>query len=149
MAWRVGTDLPTFGPMIFFLAAAAWFLWVAGRGLADPMANHYYAAMMAAMAWMYAVMNGSMHPPGPNMSTSAMDMSAHSMPLAAAGPWWMTTVNWVAAVGFAAVALYWPYRYFAERRIALAPRAAGPGRFEVLYQAFTAGGTAPMFGALL
>ena len=24
------------------------------------MTNHYYAVMMAAMAWMYAVMNGSL-----------------------------------------------------------------------------------------
>src|SRR5262249_51751470 len=63
MAWRVGMNLPTVGPMIFFLLAGVWFVCVAGRvslPARDRLTNCYYAVMVAAMAWMYALMNGSL-----------------------------------------------------------------------------------------
>jgi hypothetical protein len=170
MAWRVGVNLPTVGPMIFFLLAGVWFVRVAGRvssATRDRLTNYYYAVKMAAMAWMYAVMNGSLpgqtgHSPdhalsgslamnmsGMDMSMSGMEMPAHEMSPTLPGPGWITTVNWIAALGFAVVALYWPCRCFAGRRMNPVPHAAQLARLEPLYQAFTAAGTAVMFGALL
>jgi hypothetical protein len=135
MAWRAGIDFPTFGPVAFFALAGVWFVYLAGRASRDRMINSYYAVTMAAMAWMYAVMGGS---PGGSMA-SGIDMPAHPMPSTPAEPAWITAVNWIVTLAFAIVALYWPCRYFAERR-------TNP---EPIYQAFTAAGTALMFGALL
>ncbi len=167
MAWRVGIDLPPVGPMIFFALAGIWFAFAAGRVSRDRMINQYYAVMMVAMAWMYAVMNASLpgqigHSPdhalsdslamnsyGMDMKMAGMEAPAHDMSPAAAGPGWITTVNWIATLGFAVVALYWPCQYFAKRRTSLVPGAAQLARFEPLYQAFSAAGTALMFGALL
>src|SRR5262245_61658114 len=61
MAWGVGMSLPIAGPMIFFLLAGVWFACAAGRmsiATGDRLTNGYYAVMTAAMAWMYAAMNG-------------------------------------------------------------------------------------------
>ncbi|RFZ07652.1 hypothetical protein VIMS_04279 [Mycobacterium marinum] len=47
--------------MIFFWLADLWFVRAAGRMSAEDgerLINGYYAAMVAAMAWMFAVMNG-------------------------------------------------------------------------------------------
>jgi uncharacterized protein DUF5134 len=63
MAWGVGMSLPTFAPMIFFLLAGLWFGRTAGRTstpAGDRLTNGYYAVMMAAMAWMFAVMSGGL-----------------------------------------------------------------------------------------
>ncbi|TGD87022.1 DUF5134 domain-containing protein [Mycolicibacterium sp. CH28] len=64
MAWPWGAELPTVAPMVFFLLATAWFV---GVTLTPQAAGHriagiYHALMMLAMAWMYAVMNGSLLP---------------------------------------------------------------------------------------
>jgi hypothetical protein len=168
MAWRVGMDLPAVGPMTFFLLAGVWFAHVASRmssAARDRLTNGYYAAMMAAMAWMYAVMNGNLpgqsgHSPdhalsgslamdasGMELNMSGMGMPAHQMSGTAAGPGWVSAVNWIATLGFAVVALYWACRCFAQRRMNPVPQAAQP-RLEPLYQAFTAAGTALMFAAL-
>lgn len=138
MAWRAATGFPTFVPIAFFVLAGVWFIGLAGRVARDRMTNYYYAVAMAAMAWMYAVMKSGTHAPSDSMA-AGMDMSAHHMHWAPAGPAWVSAVNWVVAVGFAGVALYWPCRYLAERRVSPEP----------IYQAFTAAGTALMFGALL
>lgn len=164
MAWGVGMNLPTVGPMIFFLLAGVWFARATARmstPTSDRLANGYYAVMMAAMAWMFALMNGSL--PGHighlsdhaqsgslAMNMSGMEMSAHEMsqtppPRAE----WITAVNWIAALGFAVVALYWVCRYVAGRRSNPVPHAVQLARLEPLYQACTAAGTALMFGALL
>jgi hypothetical protein len=160
MVWRVGMNLPAVGPMIFFLLAGVWFVRVAGRVSRDRLTNYYYAVTMAAMAWMYAVMNGSLpgqtgHSPDHALSGSlAMNMSGMEMPAqqmsgTVPGPGWISTVNWIATLGFAVVVLYWSCRFFAERRMNPVPHAAQLARLEPLYQAFTAAGTALMFGALL
>jgi hypothetical protein len=44
MAWRVGTNLPTFGPIILFLLAGIWFLRAASRvssATRDRVTNYY------------------------------------------------------------------------------------------------------------
>ncbi len=163
MAWGVGMNPPTVGPMIFFLLAGVWFARASARkstATGDRLTNGYSAVMMVAMAWMFAVMNGSL--PGHighsfdhaqsgslAMNMSGMQMSADEMSPTGPGPAWITTVNWIAAFGFAVVALYWACRYFAERRTKPVPHAAQLARLEPLYQACAAGGTALMFGALL
>jgi hypothetical protein len=163
VAWRVGMNLPTFGPMIFFLLAGVWFARVAGRmssATRDRLTNGYYAVMIATMAWMFALMTGSL--PGqighssdralsaiPAVNMSGMEIPAHEMFPSGPGPAWITTVNWIATLAFAVVALYWPCRYLAERRTIPVPHAAQVAHLEPLYQACTAAGAAVMFGALL
>jgi hypothetical protein len=164
MTWRVGMNIPTVGPVIFFLLAGVWFVRVAGpvsSATRDRLTNYYHAVKMAAMAWMYAVMNGSLpgqtgHSPEHALSGSlAMNMSGMEMPVhemyrtLPGPPGWITTVNWIAALGFAVVALYWTSRYLAERRMNPTPHAAQLASLKPLFQAFTAAGTALMFGALL
>ena len=60
MAWPMGARLPTVGPMVFFMLAAAWYVAMVILADARPgrVANVYHVFMMSAMAWMYAVMNG-------------------------------------------------------------------------------------------
>jgi hypothetical protein len=151
MAWPVGMKVPTLGPIIFFLAAAVWFLLVAAHvfsGAAGRFTNGYHAIMMAAVAWLYAAMSGGLpgqlsHLPDHNMSTSpGMDMSAPE-------PSWITALNWIATVGFASAAVYWLYRYFALLRNNAAPNIAHFADLGPLYQAFMASGMAIMFGVLL
>lgn len=163
MAWRVGISVPTIGPMIVFVLAGVWFVHVAGRvsfATCDRLTNCYYAVMVAATAWMYALMNGSApghigHSPNhalpgsPVMNMSGMETPAQEMSSTASGPGWISLVNWIATLGFAVVALYWPCRYFAVRRTNLVPHAARLAHLELLSQAFTAAGTAFMFGVML
>ncbi len=50
MAWGVGMDLPTVGPMLFFLLAGVWFATLAARVSAIPghrLTNTCYAVMTA------------------------------------------------------------------------------------------------------
>lgn len=148
MAWHVGMDLSTSGPMVFFGLAGAWYVRAAGRAssaIGQRLTNCYYAVMTAAMVWMYAVMSGNLpgqasHPTSLAMTMPGMEMPGHQMSRAPTGPGWITTVNWIAALGFAVVALYWSCRYAARRQST---------RLEPLYQACTAAGTAAMFFALL
>jgi hypothetical protein len=162
MAWGLGMVLPAIGPMLFFLLAGAWFAALAAQVspiAGDRLTNAYYAVMMVAMAWMCAVMYGSV--PGqidrssgrvPSgsvaMDVSAMHMSAKDMSGPRGGPAWIISVDRMAAVGFAVVALYWTCRYLAERRTHQVPQAARLTQLQPLHQAVTSAGTALMFGAL-
>jgi Ca2+/Na+ antiporter len=161
MVWLVEMGLPTVGPMVFFLLAAVWFLVVAYRvssDISDRVTNGYNAVMMTAMAWMYAVMRGSL--PGqqtgqrladqmvsgsPGMEMGGMDMSAPELSWTPPEPGWITAVNWIAAVGFAVAAVYWLYRYFADRTTKPASRTAHPANLGLLSQGFIAAGIAVMF----
>jgi len=150
-------ELPTRVPMIFFLAAAVWFVLVAAHvfsGNADRLTNGYHAIMMAAVAWLYAVMTGGPlgqrgHSPDHTMSSSpgmkmpGMDMSVPET----AEPGWITTLNWIAAVGFASAAVYW--LYFAQRKTNPVRHTARLGDWGTLCQAFMAAGMAIMFGVML
>lgn len=174
MAWPWGADLPTVAPMVFFLLATAWFF---GVTLTPQAAGHrivgaYHALMMLAMAWMYAVMNGSLLPgqaagsgadaapaqagPSghaghagmnmPGMDMPGMDMGAPSAAGAAGPPAYITTLNWVCTVGFALAAVFWLYRYLSVR----INREQDTGHpLGILCQAMMAAGMAIMFGVML
>ncbi len=160
MVWRIGLGLPAIGPMLFFLLAGVWFAGVAvGTSSASPqrLKTWYYAAMMAAMAWMYAVMSGGVpgthshvhsSPDSGVMDMPGMELPSHRMP-ATTGVSWIAVANWVGAVSFAAVALYWFYRFVGERRVTRPPTTTRLVQLEPVYQAFTAAGTALMFNVLV
>lgn len=159
MAWPVGMELPPLAPIVFFLAAATWFVLVAAHvfsGAAAPLTNGYHAVMMAAVAWLYAAMAGSLpgqagHSPDHTMSSSpgmqmpGMDVSVPET----TQPGWITTINWIAAVGYAAAAVYWLYRYFAPRKTNSGPRTVHLAALGPPCQAFMASGMAIMFGVML
>lgn len=160
MVWRVGLDLPALGLTLFFLLAGGWFVGVAvwaSSTSRQRLKTCYYAAMMAAMAWMYALMSGAVpgvsthphsQPDSPAMDMPGMTPPSHDMLSApTAGFSWITAANWIGVAGFAAVALYWSYRFVGERRMNRA--AARLVWWEPLYQASTAAGTALMFDALV
>lgn len=163
MVWRVGLNLPTVGPLACCLLAGAWFVRVAIRMSAttfERLTNGYYAVMVAAMAWMYTSMNGSLpghtcHSPdhtqsaSQSMNMSAIEMSTQEMPPTAPDPEWITTVDWIATLGFAVAAAYWGYHYFANRRTNPVRHAVQFTHMELLYQATTAAGTALMFAMML
>lgn len=163
MAWGVGMSLPTVAPIVFFLVAGVWFAHAAGRmrtATGDRLTNGYYAVMMLAMAWMFAAMSGRLpsqfghssdraQSAAPGIDMSEMNMPAHQMSPTQIAAEWIAAVNWIAALGFAVVTLYWACRYLARRRTDAVPPAAQPAHLEPLYQACTAAGTALMFGALL
>lgn len=159
MAWPVGMELPPLGPIIFFLAAAVWFVLVAAHVFSSPAArltNGYHAIMMAAVAWLYAVMGGGLpgrprHSPDHTMSSSlgmqmpGMDMSVPET----AQPGWITTLNWIATVGYACAAVYWLYRYFAQHKTNPVLHTDRLAELGPPCQAFMASGMAIMFGAML
>jgi hypothetical protein len=156
MVWPFGMNLPTFPPMVFFVLAALWF---AGLGAAvstkvrDRLVNAYHAVMMAAMAWMYAVMNGHVlsgnaaPPPNhPGMNMPGMDMAADEATTATGQPGWITTVDGLLVIVFAVATIYWVYRYVAVRRTESgATLLAHAG---VLCQAFVAAGMTISFAVM-
>lgn len=152
MAWPRGAELPTTGPMIFFLLAAGWFVVTAAVGATTTAArliHGYHAVMMLAMAWMYAVMNGGIVPgtgghDHAHHDMTHMDMSAMQMP---SSPVWVTGLNWAVTVGFAVAAVWWLHRYFSVRSAARGPLAHA--HFGVLCQAMSAAGMAIMFAVML
>ena len=159
MAWPRGAAVPTTGPMVFFLAAKVWFVVVALAESGHRVSNAYHASMMLAMAWMYAVMSGSLLPTptegtGDGGGSGALHTaSAASMPgMAGAGgqtatPPFISGLNWLCTVGFAIAAVWWVYLYFARRRAE--PAAPANRFFGVACQAMMAAGMAVMFGVML
>lgn len=159
MAWPCGAGLPTIPPMVFFLLATVWFgtISVSAAAAGHRIAYLYHAAMMLAMAWMYAVMNGTI------LAGHADDSAAPSMPsshghhqmpgmtmpgdtvsgVSSATPWWVDGLNWICTAGFAFATLYWMARSIGARRDSLQTRIG------VLCQATMAAGMAIMFGVML
>lgn len=159
MAWPTGMKLPTVGPMVFFLAAAAWFVLVASHlfsGDDGRLANGYHATMMAAVAWLYAVMasgplgrhgqsTGETMASAPDMNMPGMDMR-----VAETGePSWITTLNWIATIAFAFAAIYWLCQYFAHRKTNPGTNTARLWDWGTPCHAFMAAGMAIMFGVML
>jgi len=161
MVWPVGMRLAHTGPTVFFLLAAVWFVAtavVSARGIAQHAVCGYHAVTMVTMAWMLAGMNGHLLPGGSGADhhmSSDMPMHGMDMDMDMAGmdapesgsPGWVAAINWFCAVAFAAVAVFWIYRFFAERRNRvphLWRSSLGSGG-----QAAMAAGMAVMFGAML
>lgn len=155
MAWPWGAALPTIEPMVFFLLATGWF---AVRTLAmagHRVANAYHAAMMLAMAWMYAVMSGTLVPrPADGVGPAAGHgghHGGHAMPgadaSAASAPPFIDALNWLCALGFAVATLCWLYLYFARRRAQ--PTSPASSFFGTACQAMMAAGMSIMFAVML
>lgn len=158
MAWPLGTTLPTIGPKLFFLLASGWFVIVGIAQSGHRAMNAYHAAMMLAMAWMYAVMSGPVlsepagsggHPGG----HGAHHASPTGMPAIPDGghdvidPPLIVGINWLCTVGFGLTSLWWLYRFFDQRR---ADSIVGANRFlGALCQAMMAAGMAIMFAVML
>lgn len=132
MAWPRGADLPSRGPMIFFFAAALWFVIITARSAGHRLVNAYHAFMMLAMAWMYAAMgglslNGGDSAPGPMPDMDMGSGSAghaghaghggHSAAGSAAAEAMSLPVllNWVCVIAFALATVYWLYRLITAR----------------------------------
>lgn len=167
MAWPWGMGVPNAPAMVFFAAGALWFLVraVTGRMCGGPIA-WYHAAMMTAMAWMYAVM-GQLVPgqatassnPDERHQASGHDMSGHGAADhahhgggsgSAADPGWIGWVNAFWTVLFALAAVTLTYRYFAGRRThSRVPEELSVDDAGVLGQAMMAAGMAIMFGVML
>jgi hypothetical protein len=165
MAWPRGADLPSRGPMIFFLAAAVWFAVVTARTVGHRGANTYHALMMLAMAWMYAAMGGLplRRAESESAAMSDMDMagmgaghtghgghSGHAGHAAGmqsgSGPdSWVGTLNWLCAIGFAVATVFWLYR-FVTARLKPSDEVSSVG---ILCQLAMAAGMAIMFGVML
>lgn len=164
MAWPRGAALPTTGPMVFFLLATVWFIVVTLVQAAFRGINAYYASMMLAMAWMYAVMSGGLLPkpsegsgdggaPVAHHGSSAapmpgMDMPGPSgIPGTVGEPLLITGLNWLCTVGFALAVVWGLYRCFVERK-------AEPSRpsyrfLGTVAQTMMAAGMAIMFAVML
>lgn len=161
MAWPSGAALPTVPPLVFFLMATAWFT---GIAVGPAAAGHrvaylYHAAMMLAMVWMYAVMNGTIlsghsaadNSPAPSMPAGHghHQMPGMTMPgdavsgASSATAWWIDGLNWLCAIGFAFATLYWIARSVGVRREPIQTRIG------VLCQATMAAGMAIMFAVML
>lgn len=168
MAWPFSMDWPMVGPMIFFGAAAVWFLVAATMFAAETperIAHGYHAAMMAAMAWMYAVMDGGILPGtssgsgGHDMHTMSFAMSstnlAHPHPadmgdmdVHTTQPGYAPAINAILAIGFLVAGVCWLYLYFSRRRVAgdaLERASASLTHTGELAQVFMAAGMAIMF----
>lgn len=158
MAWPQGAAIPTTPPMLFFLLAAVWYVVVTFAQPGHRLTNAYHAAMMLAMAWMYAVMSGQLVPASADGSSGGghggHHHGGHVMPggdMAAAPsdttPPFVTGLNWVCTVGFAIAAAVWLYVYFVRRRAE--PEAPATQFFGITGQVLMATGMAIMFGVML
>lgn len=169
MAWPRGATLPTTAPMVVFLCATVWFVAVAAVVAvtsAERVVNGYYAVVMFAMAWMYAVMNGATLPGHDVGGADAGSAGGHSGHAGHAGhgggqqvvaspdpsaaptvPDYIPVMNWVWIVVFAAATLYWLNRYFFARPGGTNRPALQ--RFSLLSQAAMAAGMSVMYAVML
>ena len=164
MAWPRGAALPTTGPMLFFLAATVWFALITLVEWRHRAVNAYHASMMLAMAWMYAVMSGSLLPApsdsgghvggdGAHGVSSMASMPGMAMPdmagsTATSGdPPFIVGLNWVCTVGFAMAAIYWLCLLVVRRRAD--PAVPAHRFFGIACQTMMAAGMAVMFGVML
>lgn len=155
MAWPSGAALPTVAPMVFFLLAAGWF--AARTLIADGhrVVNAYHTAMMVAMAWMYAVMGGTLLPRPADGGGAGMGHGGHhgghSMAgadtSAASAPPFIDGLNWLWTVGFAVAAIWWLYLYFSRRRAE--PTLPASRFFGTACQALMAAGMSIMFAVMV
>ncbi|OFB40924.1 hypothetical protein BA059_07845 [Mycolicibacterium sp. (ex Dasyatis americana)] len=159
MAWPRGAQLPTVAPMVFFSAAAVWFLVRLARSAAthSRLLDGLHAAMMLAMGWMYAAMNGMLLPRATEtMSDGDHAMStmhihhdggaASAMEPMSVQPQWIPAISWLLAIGFGTAAVGWMYRYFSARQRS---GTSSFSHFATLCRAMMAAGMAIMFGVMV
>jgi hypothetical protein len=146
MVWPWGARFPTTGPAVFFLLAAVWFVvattFVSEKTVAKRAEYGYHALMMLAMAWMYAVMSTNMPA---DIPMPDMNMPATDMPASGGSPGWITTIDWLWFAALVVAAVFWAYRFAAERSHGAVCR----WWLDSLGQAMMAAGMAIMFGAML
>lgn len=158
MAWPWGMTLPTSGPTKFFLVAAGWFIVGFVITAGHRVVNAYHAVMMLAMAWMYAVMGGSLLPKLANGAVTGGGHAGHAMPNmpnmnmpeasaeSLQNPPLIAGVNWLFAVGFAVAALVWVYRLIKYRS---EQDAESRHMFGIVCQAMMAVGMSIMFAVMI
>lgn len=163
MAWPRGAEIPSRAPMIFFAIAALWFVVVTVRTAGHRGANVYHTLMMAAMAWMYAVMGGLPLPrtaeamagmPGMDGAGGHAGHGAHAghggtstdMQSGADPASWVGVLNWVCLLGFAAASAYWLYRLVTAR---LQPGDGSGNTVGILCQLAMAMGMGIMFAVMV
>ncbi|WP_405714264.1 MULTISPECIES: DUF5134 domain-containing protein [unclassified Streptomyces] len=135
MTWHWGMDLPGTPQVVFFSAAAAWFVLIplASPSGSEPRARALanalpHAVMTGAMAWMVAAMSSAMSRGAPGGGHAhdmpGMDMSAPgataTMTLDSAGDRWSAALL---ALVLLALALWWLAKGFDTGR--LVPRTTG------------------------
>ena len=158
MAWPRGADLPATGPLLFFLLATVWFIALTLGRPGHRRTNVYHAVMMAAMAWMYAVMSGGLLPassdaasagghhgssamPGMNMSVTV------AAPDATGTPPVLTGLNWFFTIAFAGAGACWLLWLFVRR--GTEPFPSSRVQFGIAAQVMMAAGMAIMFAVML
>ena len=163
MAWPRGAALPTTGPMLLLLVATVWFAVITLVASGHRAVNAYHASMMLAMAWMYAVMSGTLLP-APSDSGVHVANGAHGVssmasmpgmampdmagPTATSGdPPFIVGLNWVCTVGFAVAAAYWLCLLVVRHRAD--PTMPAHRFFGIACQMMMAAGMAVMFGVML
>ncbi len=164
MAWPRGAELPTTGPLVFFLLATVWFIVVALVQSGNRGINVYHASMMLAMVWMYAVMSGSLLPkpsegsggggaPVAHHGSSAGSMPGMDMPGGSGAtesigdPPFITMLNWLCTIAFALAVGWWLYRCFVERKAD--PTQPSHRFLGTAAQAMMAAGMSIMFAVML
>ena len=114
----------------------------------------YHAAMMAAMAWMYAVMGklipgqgGDSGQDGHGGHAGHTGHAGHAETAPAPPVDWAALLNWACTLGFGAAAVYWLYRLVIVR---LRPPSDGSDRvLGIACQMAMATGMAVMFAVML
>jgi hypothetical protein len=156
MAWPRGADLPTAGPLLFFLLATVWFTAFTLGHTGHRRGNVYHCVMMLAMAWMYAVMSGRLLPAASDVASAGsgghhgsssmpgMNMPAvDATPEASGTPPFIAGVNWLFTIGFAVAAAWWLLTFFVRRRTE--PFPSGRVQVGIAAQVMMAAGMAIMF----
>jgi Domain of unknown function (DUF5134) len=158
MAWPRGADLPATGPLLFFLLASVWFIALTLGRPGHRRANVYHAVMMAAMAWMYAVMSGGVLPASSDAASAGghhgssampgMNMSVtFAAPDATGTPPVITGLNWFFTIGFAVAGACWLLWLFVRR--GTEPFPSSRVQFGIAAQVMMAAGMAIMFAVML
>lgn len=123
MPWSAYAKLPAVAQIVFFSAAALWYVYLAlfdPHAQAGPGEGHhrgpallwYHAGMMASMVWMAIAMTPLTTSSMPGMSMSGMDMgSGHSGAMAMTGSaQWAVSLSWVFGILFGLAAIWFIFR---------------------------------------
>ncbi|WP_018180676.1 DUF5134 domain-containing protein [Jongsikchunia kroppenstedtii] len=163
MVWPSAMYLPLTVGWIAFVAFGVWYLVITVFRHYPPLTGGYHVVMMAAMAWMYIVMDsdivhrsssGSHGGASDSMSgvssMPGMDMSGgggHSMSMSAGLPGWAQGIDVACAIVFTAAGLWWLLRYFEVRRRRIGEGVLATDSAGALCQVLMAAAMAAMFAA--